>query len=125
MSGSLWQRGWAGLIESYDFGRIVIDGVTYTTDVIVLGDRVKDSWWRNEGHVLHVSDISDAVEAFAPEVVIVGTGYMGMMKVPKETAQYFQTRGIELHVKKTKEACGLFNTLSKSKRALAGLHLTC
>jgi len=50
---------------------------------------------------------------------------MGMMKVPKETAQYFQTKGIELHVKKTKEACGLFNALSKSKRVLAGLHLTC
>jgi len=113
------------LIESYDFGRIVIHGVNYTTDVIVMADRIKDNWWRKEGHVLHVSDIDDAVEQFAPEAVIVGTGYMGMMKVPKETAQYFQTKGIELHVKKTKEACGLFNALSKSKRVLAGLHLTC
>lgn len=63
------------MIESYDFGRIVIDGVTYTADVIVLGNRVKGRWWRKEGHVLHVSDINETVEAFAPEVIIVGTGY--------------------------------------------------
>jgi len=113
------------LIESYDFGRIVIDGATYTTDVIILGQRIKDNWWRKDGHVLHVSDINYAVEEFAPEVIIIGTGYMGMMKVPRETVQYFQTKGIELQVKKTKEACELFNALSKSKRVLVGLHLTC
>ena len=113
------------MIESCDFGRIVVDGVTYTSDVIISGETIKANWWRKEGHTLQVSDLEDALETFAPEVVIIGTGYAGMMKVPKETRAYLQTKGIELLIEKTRNACDLFNSLSKSKRTLAGLHLTC
>ena len=113
------------MIESYDFGRIVIDGVAYTGDVIITGEKVMAGWWRAEGHALQVSDISEILEKSRPEVVVVGTGYMGMMKVPKETEQYFQDKGIELLSEQTKEACKLFNALSASKRTLAALHLTC
>jgi hypothetical protein len=113
------------LIEAYDFGRVRIHGITYTNDLVILGDRIEENWWRKEGHVLHPSDIKAAVEEFAPEVVVVGTGYMGMMKVSNETRLYVQKKGIELLVEKTKEACELVNALSKSKRVLAGLHLTC
>lgn len=113
------------MIESYDFGRIAIDHVSYTTDLLILGQKIKDNWWRKEGHVLHTSDIRDAVEEFTPEVVIIGTGYMGMMEVPRETRQYLQDKGIELLVEKTRKACELFNALSESKRVLACLHLTC
>jgi hypothetical protein len=111
------------LIEAYDFGRIIIHGITYTSDLVI--QRIKENWWRKEDHALHTSDIKDAVEEFAPEVVVIGTGYMGMMKVSSETRLYVQNKGIELLVEKTKEACELVNTLSKSKRVLAGLHLTC
>ncbi len=113
------------MIESYDFGRIVIDGVTYRSDVMILGDKVQASWWREEGHALQVSDMREALQSFEPEVVIIGTGYMGMMKVPKETTEYFQKKGIEILVERTKKACDLFNAMSKSKRSLAALHLTC
>jgi hypothetical protein len=74
---------------------------------------------------LHISGIKAPVEEFAPEVVVVGTGYVGMMKVSSETRLYVQKKGIELLVEKTREACGLVNDLSKSKRVLAGLHMTC
>jgi len=74
---------------------------------------------------LHISDIEDAVEEFTPEVVIIRTGYMGMMKVPSETRSYLQDKGIELLVEKTRKACELVNILSKSKRLLTGLHLRC
>jgi hypothetical protein len=113
------------LIESYDFGRIVIDRVTYTSDVIITGEKVTAGWRRAEGHVLQVSDLSEVSEKFRPKVVVVGTGYMGMMKVPKETEQYFQDKGIEFLSKQTKDACELFNAVSGSKRTLAALHLTC
>lgn len=113
------------LIEEYDFGRIVVDGTIYTNDLLILGERIKENWWRKEGHALHISDIKDAIEEFMPEVVVIGTGYMGMMKVSSETRLYYQRKGIELLVEKTKKACELVNTLSKSKRVLAGLHLTC
>ena len=113
------------LIESYDFGRIAINGIVYTKDVIITGDKTIAGWVRKEGHLLQVADISQAIEESAPEVAIVGTGYNGMMSVPEETRLYFQRKGIDLLVEKTQEACDLFNTLSKTKRALAALHLTC
>ena len=113
------------MIEAYDFGRIVINGVLYTNDVITCGETVKANWWRKDGHLLQVADISHALEEFAPQVVIVGTGHDGMMRVPEETKIHFQRKGIELLVKKTRGACDLFNELSRTKRALAALHLTC
>jgi len=113
------------LIESYDFGSIVINGSQYTSDVIITGDKIHANWRRKEGHVLHVSDMRAVLEEFLPEVAVVGTGYAGMMKVAGETKNYLQSKGIELLVERTEKACKLFNTLSKSKRVLAALHLTC
>jgi hypothetical protein len=112
------------VIESYDFGRITINGIVYTKDVIITGEKVA-GWMRKEGHLLQVADISQAIEESAPEVAIVGTGYDGMMSVPEETRLYFQRKGIELLVEKTREACDIFNVLSRTKRTLAALHLTC
>jgi hypothetical protein len=113
------------LIESYDFGRITINGILYTKDVIITGEKTVAGWMRKEGHLLQVADISQAIEESAAEVTIVGTGYDGMMSVPEETRLYFQRKGIELFVESTREACDLFNTLSKNRQALAALHLTC
>ena len=58
-------------IDDYAFGRITIDGQSYTSDVIVLADGVRDGWWRKEGHSLAIEDL-DAVAAAAPAVLVVG-----------------------------------------------------
>ena len=113
------------MIDSYDFGQIVINGRCYTSDVIVFPDRVRDSWWRREGHRLHVEDVEGAVQEEKPEVLVVGTGYSGLMKVLPETENYLKSKGIELIVQSTREACETFNRLVKSKRVIAALHLTC
>jgi hypothetical protein len=113
------------LIESYDFGRISVNGIVYTKDVIVTGEKTIAGWIRKEGHLLQVADIRQAIEECAPEIAIVGTGYDGMMSVPEETRLYLQKKGIELFVEKTRDACDLFNELSTNRRALAALHLTC
>ncbi|NIQ07644.1 MAG: hypothetical protein GWO20_18580, partial [Candidatus Korarchaeota archaeon] len=70
---------------------IVINGRRYTSDVIVFPDRVRDSWWRREGHRLHVEDIEGAVQEEKPEVLVVGTGYSGLMKVLPETENYLKS----------------------------------
>jgi len=36
-------------IDSYQFGRIVIDGVGYGSDLIILGDGVQENWRRVRG----------------------------------------------------------------------------
>ena len=37
-------------IDDYDFGRIVVDGLEQTRDVILLPGRVVLNWWRQDGH---------------------------------------------------------------------------
>ena len=46
------------MIESYSFGRMVIDGIRYTKEVIIFPDsRILSPWWRNQGHVLTADDL--------------------------------------------------------------------
>ena len=111
-------------ITSYDFGRIVIDGRTYDKDVIILPETVVSPWWRAEGHVLTPADLDDVVAA-APEVLGVGTGEMGVMKVPEETVKFLEVRGIEVTAMRTGDAVQEFNRLSQGRKAAAALHLTC
>jgi hypothetical protein len=112
------------VIDSYEFGSIVIDGRSYTSDVIVLPDRILDTWWRNEGHELCPADVWEVVQA-KPQVLVVGTGYFGRLEVLPETEEYLTKRGIELRVEKTAEACQVYNRLSASRKTAAALHLTC
>jgi hypothetical protein len=111
-------------IEHYSFGRITIDGKTYTSDVIIYPGRVDSSWWRKEGHYLQVVDLVDVINA-KPEVLIIGTGYSGVMVVPKETISHLESKGIEVHVARSEKAVEMFNKLQKEKLVIAALHLTC
>jgi hypothetical protein len=111
-------------VEHYSFGKITIDGKTYTSDVIIYPGRVNSSWWRKEGHNLQVVDLTDVINA-KPEVLIVGTGSSGLMKVPKDTISHLESKGIEVHVALTEKAVELFNKLQKDKIVIAALHLTC
>jgi hypothetical protein len=112
------------MIDSYNFGRVVIDGKLYTKDVIIIPGRVKDNWWRKSGHQLCIEDIEEEVEK-GIEVIIIGTGYSGVMRVLPETMEYLQSRGIEVIVKRTKDACEIYNQLENNKKVIACLHLTC
>ena len=112
------------MIDSYDFGRITVNGKSYTADLLVFPDKIKADWWRKKGHRLHVADLKEVLEA-KPEVLVVGTGYSGMMVVPPETRSYIESEGIQLIVQKTAEAFKTFNRLVKSRKAVAALHLTC
>lgn len=112
------------MIESYNFGRIVIDGKRYTSDVIIFPDRVKDGWWRKEGHRLYIEDIQEVLKE-KPDILVVGTGYAGLMKIPPETRERLKSEGIQLIAENTRKACKTYNRLSKSRRVIAALHLTC
>ena len=111
-------------IEHYSFGRITIDGKTYTSDVIIYPGRVDSSWWRKQGHYLQVVDLIDVINT-KPDILIIGTGYSGVMVVPKETVSRLESEDIEVHVAQTEKAVELFNTLQKDRTVIAALHLTC
>jgi hypothetical protein len=112
-------------VESYSFGSIIIDGKTYDSDVIIYPDRVNARWWRREGHSLCVKDLKDALQP-CPDVIVVGTGFYGVMRVPKETKESITSLGVELIVQKTGDAYKIFNQLvSSGKRVVGAFHLTC
>jgi hypothetical protein len=118
------------MIEKYEFGSLIVDGKEYHSDVIILpeaapgGQRVDANWWRKEGHRLDKADV-DKVTGAKPEVLVVGTGYYGRMKVPEETAEFLSGLGIELYAQPTKEACQKYNELEGTRKVAAALHLTC
>ena len=112
-------------IESYAFGKMVIDGKMYTSDLLIYPDgRIEDSWWRKSGHVLCMDDIRDLV-ASRPETIIAGTGANGMMKPNGGLADALHEKGIALRAVPTGEAVRLFCELSRVKKVGAGFHLTC
>lgn len=111
-------------IDDYSFGKIVIEGKYYTSDVIIYPDRVNSNWWRKEGHELAVQDIEEVLRE-KPEILIVGTGSPGLMKVSSQTELRLRDEHIELIAKPTREACGIFNRLTSTRRVVACLHLTC
>jgi len=112
-------------INAYDFGSIDINGKSYLSDVIITPDEVKHSWWRKEGHRLQICDLDDVVDA-EPELVIIGTGYHGNMKVPEQTRTYLEKKGIKVLSYRTTQAVAEFNKLQQHyARIVAALHLTC
>jgi len=112
------------MIEHYSFGRIIVNGKEYTRDLIIYPEKIYSNWWRKEGHKLHIEDIKEVLD-YGPEILIVGTGYSGLMKVPKEVKEKIEEKGIRLIVQKTKEACETYNRLFKKHKTVAALHLTC
>jgi len=111
-------------IDSYTFGRIVINGKTYTSDVIIYPNRVDAAWWRKEGHLLQLLDVEKALQA-KPDVVVIGTGYAGIMRVPRETRDQISAQGIEVKVERTSKAVEMYNDLQGAGIVIALLHITC
>jgi hypothetical protein len=111
-------------IDSYRFGQIGINDRKYTADVIIFPDRVQNDWWRDDSHQLTLKDIVPIFNE-EPEVLLVGTGASGMMRVSPEVEKEARGRHIQLIIQPTGEACEIYNQLSQTQRVIAALHLTC
>lgn len=112
------------MIDSYDFGTIVVNGRKFNSDLIISNKGVNPNWWRKRGHELGKEDIEEVITQ-RPEILIIGTGYSGVLRVPKNIEHYIRSQGIELIVKRTEEACREYNRLCREKDVIAALHLTC
>lgn len=112
-------------IDYYSFGRMVVNGVTYTRDLIVFPDGIRARWWRREGHVLATEDLGDVI-AYRPQLLIVGTGASGCLHIPHSTRRRLEQRGIRLEALATAQAVRLFEEESaKELRVVGAFHLTC
>jgi hypothetical protein len=110
-------------IDHYSFGRLVVDGVEYNKDVIILPERVRAEWWRKDGHGLALEDFDDVIDEL-PAHLIVGTGAHGQMKPDPRTLSELETRGISVDALPTGDAVDRYGQLDPRTTA-AALHLTC
>jgi len=106
---------------------MIIDGKRYTSDLIVFPEKVLSRWWRREGHKICVEDLKEVLkQASLPEVLVVGTGYSGLVKILPEVEKALKEQGIKLIAQPTSEAYKTFNELLKAgKRVVGAFHLTC
>lgn len=109
------------MIEDYAFGRITINGIVYTSDIIIAGGSIH-SWWRKQGHVLNPEDLTLVLKA-NPQTLVVGTGAYELMKIPEKTKKFLERHNITLIAEKTEKAVEIFNNVTGKKAA--ALHLTC
>lgn len=113
------------VIEDYSFGSIRIDGNDYRTDVILYPDGIAE-WTREEGHYMQVSDAGPLLSR-NPDILLVGTGSHGGMRVSTELGKSCEEKGVELIVGPTTEIWKTYNRLvgPGSKKVIAAMHLTC
>ncbi len=113
------------MIGKYEFGKIVINGKEYTDDVRIVEGKVLPKWWRKDGHFLDVPDLK-GVFSHDIEILVVGTGHSGVMKVGESVRKYCREHGIELIEMITGDAVRKFNEISEKGKKVAGaFHLTC
>ena len=111
------------MIDLYEFGKIIIDGKTYTDDAIIIGGKVYPDWWRAQGHFLQKMDLGPILEAEI-HTLLIGTGHEGAMKVGDDVREYCKEKGIKLIELKSKKAVDRYNEIMGNGIA-AGIHLTC
>ncbi|MEN6441481.1 MAG: MTH938/NDUFAF3 family protein [Syntrophobacter sp.] len=113
------------MIDSYRFGQIVVRGKRYSGDIKIVMGEVVSGWRRKEGHVLQASDIDDILST-TPEILVVGMGEPGNMRVSDDLRRHLPGSGLVLVEEPTSRAVKTFNEFFRSGRKVAGaFHLTC
>ncbi|MGD9138544.1 MAG: MTH938/NDUFAF3 family protein [Desulfobacterales bacterium] len=113
------------MIEKFSFGKIIVDGVTYTSDIKIVQGRVVAEWWRKKGHSVDVEDIQDIL-ASNPSALVIGKGQPGLMKTSRSLRSFLEKSHIELIEEKTTRAIRTYNRLLETgKKVSAGFHVSC
>lgn len=112
------------MIDSYSFGNISIDGKKYIKDLIIFPDRIRENWWRNTGHLLTLDDMEEILEA-KPDLLIIGTGITGLMKIDAKVIDKLKELGIDYRIAETVDAVKEYNKVYQDKKTVFAMHLTC
>jgi hypothetical protein len=121
-----------GPIESFNWGRYVINGVIHSMDgegvgkdICILNGEVH-AWQERKGHNLK-PDMVECVLHGGVSVLVIGNGVNGALKVPGRTRRAIKAAGIEdLVILETPAACAAYNELAREGKPVALLaHGTC
>ncbi|KYK24800.1 hypothetical protein AYK26_02885 [Euryarchaeota archaeon SM23-78] len=109
------------IINSTSFKSITVDGKEYPYDIWIFADgTVKE---RNRNHEFTLEEF-ETITKGGPEVLIIGTGQYGVVKISEEVFKAAKEKAIEIIYDKTPEAIKRFNEVQGKKMA-AAIHTTC
>jgi hypothetical protein len=112
------------MVDSFQFGKIVIDGKEYTSDVMIFPDGRVEKWWRIEGHLVALDDLT-ALLRDPPNILFIGGGTARMMGCPQNLISYLNDKGIRVIYDGTEGAVKRFNQQDKGIKVAAVFHITC
>jgi hypothetical protein len=121
-----------GPIESFEWGRYVINGVSHSQDgegvgkdICVINGEVHP-WEARKGHRLKVKMVQ-CVFGKDVSVLVIGVGVQGAIHVPQKTCNAIREAGIStVFIEKTPAACAIYNRLFHNGERVALLaHGTC
>ena len=124
-----------GPVEHFSWGMFIVNGSVHTRtpegktgkgkDIRIIGTEVT-RWKEREGHLLD-SEMITGVFDQGINTLIIGIGVNGMIECPGKVIKKIHKKGIkEVFLKKTPEACKLYNKLyHKGKKVALLAHGTC
>ena len=113
------------MITEFSFGRMAVNGQICNSDIKIVAGKLVSDWWRKSGHLVEIEDVQDILNV-SPEVLVIGTGAPGYMRMSDALRRRLEENNIELIVEPTARAVETFNRLSKEgRRVCAGFHVGC
>ncbi len=113
--------------ESYSFGAITIDGVTYEHDVVIdhgsISKRSKRPSKPYRDQFGHTPLSAKEDLPWSCERLVIGTGASGSLPVMDDVLREAERRGVEVIATPTKQAMDLLSKHPKKTNAV--LHVTC
>lgn len=108
------------MIDGYVFGTISVNGNTFNNDVEVHwnGDVLK--WQRSSQGLILPEDLAQTLK-YEPNMIFIGTGFDGLIKVEDETIKKLRAKGIEPVINKTRIVIQEFNIATYGKKRAIGL----
>jgi len=112
-------------IDAYSFGRIRVSGDDFKDDLIVFPDKVEPYWKRRDAHLLSIADLETVID-YSPDLLVIGTGLTGRLRLEPTTREILRQRGIDCIDERTDLAWKTFNDeIEQERRVVGAFHLTC
>ena len=113
------------MITEFSFGRIVVGGQICNSDIKIVQGNLALNWWRKSGHSVEIDDVQDVLDS-GSEILVIGTGQPGYMKITESLRRHLETNNIQLIEEPTAKAIQTFNRFyTEGKRVSGGFHVGC
>jgi polyphosphate kinase 2 (PPK2 family) len=110
------------MIQAFEYGKITIADEDYLSDIMIYPDGEIKNWERDDEHEVSRKDLKELLKT-KPEVLIIGLGTIGHVKVIPEIKKEISEQGIELRAYKTEKAIDTYRELRGQKSTAAAIHL--